>query len=95
MARYVLAGAVLVGSASAGSVSCSMGAPLSCHNTTAYDTCCLNYPGGHLVQTQFWDTNPATGPSNSWTIHGLWYLSRLSYPILSVRWLTTKQAGPL
>jgi ribonuclease T2 len=25
-----------------------------------------------LVQTQFWDTSPSTGPSNSWTIHGLW-----------------------
>lgn len=25
-----------------------------------------------MLQTQFWDTNPSTGPSNSWTIHGLW-----------------------
>jgi len=24
------------------------------------------------VQTQFWDTNPSTGPTDSWTIHGLW-----------------------
>ncbi|KAI9844320.1 MAG: Ribonuclease T2 precursor (RNase T2) [Thelocarpon superellum] len=23
-------------------------------------------------QTQFWDANPSTGPSDSWTIHGLW-----------------------
>jgi ribonuclease T2 len=23
-------------------------------------------------KTQFWDANPATGPSDSWTIHGLW-----------------------
>lgn len=45
----------------------------SCHNTTAVaDTCCFNTPGGQLLQTQFWDTNPSTGPSNSWTIHGLW-----------------------
>jgi ribonuclease T2 len=22
--------------------------------------------------TQFWDTNPAVGPDDSWTIHGLW-----------------------
>jgi hypothetical protein len=32
--------------------------PLSCHNTTMItDTCCFNAPGG---------------PSNSWTVHGLW-----------------------
>ena len=24
------------------------------------------------VQTQFWDASPSTGPSDSWTIHGLW-----------------------
>ncbi|KAI5777180.1 ribonuclease-like protein T2 [Geopyxis carbonaria] len=46
---------------------------LSCQNTTAVaDTCCFNAPGGQLLQTQFWDTAPAVGPSNSWTIHGLW-----------------------
>lgn len=47
--------------------------PLSCQNTTAVaDTCCFNAPGGLLLQTQFWDTNPPTGPNNSWTVHGLW-----------------------
>ncbi|KAH9905840.1 ribonuclease T2-like protein [Xylariomycetidae sp. FL2044] len=46
---------------------------LSCHNTTAVaDTCCFNYPGGSLLQTQFWDTDPVVGPADSWTIHGLW-----------------------
>ncbi|MCJ1423103.1 ribonuclease T2-like [Sticta canariensis] len=46
---------------------------LSCQNTTpVQDTCCFNYPGGQLLQTQFWDTNPPTGPVDSWTIHGLW-----------------------
>ncbi len=46
---------------------------LSCHNTTAVSNlCCFNAPGGSLLQTQFWDTNPSSGPSNSWTIHGLW-----------------------
>ncbi|KAJ5925188.1 hypothetical protein N7454_007827 [Penicillium verhagenii] len=46
---------------------------LSCHNTTAVsDLCCFNYPGGSLAQVQFWDTDPATGPTDSWTIHGLW-----------------------
>ena len=46
---------------------------LSCHNTTAQaNLCCFNSPGGALLQTQFWDTNPPTGPSDSWTLHGLW-----------------------
>ncbi|TKA80219.1 hypothetical protein B0A55_04162 [Friedmanniomyces simplex] len=27
---------------------------------------------GELLQTQFWDTSPVTGPADSWTIHGLW-----------------------
>ncbi|CAG8972130.1 hypothetical protein HYALB_00008135 [Hymenoscyphus albidus] len=46
---------------------------LSCHNTTvAEDLCCFNAPGGQLLQTQFWDTAPSTGPNNSWTLHGLW-----------------------
>jgi ribonuclease T2 len=34
--------------------------------------CCFESPGGLLLQTQFWDTHPATGPADSWTIHGLW-----------------------
>ena len=25
-------------------------------------------------QTQFWDADPSTGPVDSWTIHGLWYV---------------------
>ncbi|KAJ5155608.1 hypothetical protein N7492_008411 [Penicillium capsulatum] len=36
------------------------------------DTCCFNYPGGQMLQTQFWDVDPALGPDDSWTIHGLW-----------------------
>ncbi|KAJ6083223.1 hypothetical protein N7467_007358 [Penicillium canescens] len=36
------------------------------------DTCCFNYPGGQMLQTQFWDVDPALGPEDSWTIHGLW-----------------------
>jgi ribonuclease T2 len=45
--------------------------------------CCFNAPGGQLLQTQFWDTNPPTGPNDSWTLHGLWYVSRNSYKSLS------------
>lgn len=36
------------------------------------NTCCFNYPGGQMLQTQFWDADPAVGPVDSWTIHGLW-----------------------
>lgn len=69
MAVLYLAQSVLGGTPK----SCSSTTTLSCHNTTTVaDTCCFNYPGGSLLQTQFWDTDPAVGPSDSWTIHGLW-----------------------
>ncbi|OTB02046.1 hypothetical protein M426DRAFT_322993 [Hypoxylon sp. CI-4A] len=52
---------------------CTSTTELSCHNsTTVADLCCFNYPGGSLLQTQFWDTDPVVGPDDSWTIHGLW-----------------------
>lgn len=55
------------------SVSCPATSQLSCHNTTVpTNLCCFNSPGGALLQTQFWDTDPVVGPSDSWTIHGLW-----------------------
>ncbi len=48
---------------------------LSCHNTSAVqNTCCFNAPGGQLLQTQFWDTSPPTGPVDHWTVHGLWFV---------------------
>ncbi|KAK6595768.1 ribonuclease t2 [Botrytis cinerea] len=53
--------------------SCPSTSPLSCHNSTAApDSCCFIYPGGQLLQTQFWDYSPAIGPADSWTLHGLW-----------------------
>ncbi|KAG9119706.1 ribonuclease T2-like, partial [Ceratobasidium sp. 392] len=53
--------------------SCSVSGQASCQNTTAQSNlCCFEAPGGQLLQTQFWDFNPSTGPSDSWTIHGLW-----------------------
>ncbi|OQV02517.1 hypothetical protein CLAIMM_07704 [Cladophialophora immunda] len=47
---------------------------LSCPSPPPQDinTCCVNHPSGHFLQTQFWDTAPPIGPNNSWTIHGLW-----------------------
>lgn len=47
-------------------------APLSCHNTTAISNACCTEVQGQVLQVQFWDTQPATGPANHWTIHGLW-----------------------
>lgn len=55
--------------------SCPIDGPLSCHNTTAIpaeDSCCFIYPSGQLLVTQFWDTRPSIGPSDHWTLHGLW-----------------------
>lgn len=47
---------------------------LSCQTRySGQDTCCFNYPGGQVLQTQFWDADPAVGPDDSWTIHGLWW----------------------
>ncbi|CAK5277098.1 unnamed protein product [Mycena citricolor] len=53
------------------SSGCSSSGALSCSSSKS-GTCCFEAPGGLLLQTQFWDTSPSTGPSNSWTIHGLW-----------------------
>jgi ribonuclease T2 len=71
--RIVLASLLALPVALAGSPKTCSSPQLSCQNTTAVsDLCCFNAPGGQLLQTQFWDTSPSTGPSNSWTIHGLW-----------------------
>jgi hypothetical protein len=40
------------------------------YQTSVADTCCFLAPG-QILQTQFWDYDPSTGPSNSWTIHGM------------------------
>lgn len=47
---------------------------LSCSTAPScpLDPCLTNTPGGLLLLTQFWDYSPAIGPSDSWTIHGLW-----------------------
>jgi ribonuclease T2 len=44
---------------------------LSCSGSSS-DTCCISSPYGLIQQVQFWDTDPVTGPDDSWTIHGLW-----------------------
>jgi ribonuclease T2 len=54
---------------------CPLPPALSCPALPPHDgvdTCCVNHPSGHFLQTQFWDTSPALGPDDSWTIHGLW-----------------------
>jgi len=74
--------------------SCPANSPLSCHNSTvAPDSCCFIHPGGQLLQTQFWDVRPSIGPEDSWTLHGLWYVSRfpLPRPLCSVQPETIKR----
>ncbi|KAF7318643.1 Ribonuclease T2 [Mycena chlorophos] len=55
---------------------CPTNGARSCASTSAEGTCCLEgSTTGLLLQTQFWDAGSAsdsTGPTNSWTIHGLW-----------------------
>ena len=53
-------------------MGCPSNSPLSCSSSSVSNTCCTNSPGGLLLQTQFWDYNPETGPLDSWTVHGLW-----------------------
>ena len=53
---------------------CPADSELSCSTENPEDTCCYNHPGGLVLLTEFWDTDPVTGPVDSWTIHGLWYV---------------------
>ncbi|MCJ1354993.1 MAG: ribonuclease T2-like [Icmadophila ericetorum] len=73
IAKLALGAAVFSTAVSAtGSETCT-NPKLSCHTTPIpTNTCCYVTPGGQLLQTQFWDTDPVTGPTTSWTIHGLW-----------------------
>lgn len=51
--------------------SCPSNSPISCSSSNAA-SCCFESPGGILLQTQFWDYSPATGPKDLFTLHGLW-----------------------
>ncbi|KAJ5131396.1 uncharacterized protein N7515_007435 [Penicillium bovifimosum] len=67
-----LAAMTLVTGTNADIGTCDTDSGFSCASSSTEATCCFNYPGGALLQTQFWDTDPSTGPSDSWTVHGLW-----------------------
>ncbi|KGO74875.1 hypothetical protein PITC_043760 [Penicillium italicum] len=67
-----LAAMSLITGTTANLETCASSTPFSCESSSTEPTCCFNYPGGTLLQTQFWDTSPSTGPAHSWTIHGLW-----------------------
>ena len=68
--------------------SCPIDPPISCsrdvlnQNDDDISSCCFESPAGIIELTQFWDYNPATGPSDLFTAHGLWnmYCSGHSYP---------------
>jgi len=70
---YHTLGGLLQARSTSISSGCGTDGPASCTaNPPPSNLCCYESPGGLLVLTQFWDTNPSTGPSKSWTIHGLW-----------------------
>ena len=46
--------------------TCPPDIPLSCHNETVVENTCCFIPSGQLLQTQFWDSKPATGPSGTY-----------------------------
>ncbi|KAF8659270.1 hypothetical protein AX14_007624 [Amanita brunnescens Koide BX004] len=53
--------------------SCDASSPPSCSASgDVSGTCCYESPGGLISLVQFWETHPPDGPSDSWTIHGLW-----------------------
>lgn len=53
--------------------NCPIDVPMSCMNKTLVsDSCCFEYPGGVVLQTQFWDYYPPVGPDDLFTLHGLW-----------------------
>ncbi|KAG1754930.1 ribonuclease T2 [Suillus paluster] len=68
-----LLGSSYVNSKYSSSSGCGTSGPASCQSTgTSTNTCCYETPGGLILQTQFWDTDVAGSPADSWTIHGLW-----------------------
>ncbi|KAI4722679.1 ribonuclease T2 [Aureobasidium sp. EXF-10727] len=72
MSSTLIALSTLLGMTAAVIESCPANAPISCQTSgTIQNTCCTEVQG-QVLQTQFWDSSPATGPSDSWTIHGLW-----------------------
>lgn len=59
--------AAFVASATAftGLKTCDADLPMSCQNDTAVeDTCCF-VTSGEILLTQFWDTEPVTGPAGT------------------------------
>ena len=62
MAAFVSRSLYGLAAIAAGSPKTCTSSQTSCQNTTAVaDLCCFNAPGGQMLQTQFWDTSPATG----------------------------------
>lgn len=60
-----------IGASSGDHESCPSDSPWSC-SISQESSCCYEGSNGIFLQTQFWDYNPATGPDESWTLHGLW-----------------------
>lgn len=71
---FLIALGSFAGSAVAAVSACAASAPLSCQSSGSVQNTCCTEAQGQVLQVQFWDSSPATGPANSWTIHGLWYV---------------------
>lgn len=52
--------------------TCPIDTPISCSNPDQENSCCYESSNGMFLATQFWDYNPATGPDDLFTTHGLW-----------------------
>ncbi|CAN6602711.1 ribonuclease T2-like [Trichomonascus vanleenenianus] len=52
--------------------TCPVDTPISCSINSGKDSCCYEATNGIILSTQFWDYNPATGPDDLFTLHGLW-----------------------
>jgi ribonuclease T2 len=68
MSSSLIAFSTLLGLAAAVIESCPANSPISCQTSgTIQNTCCTEVQG-QVLQTQFWDSDPATGPEDSWTV---------------------------
>lgn len=56
-----------------GHETCPADPPLSCSaDAGTSDSCCYEGVNGVMLMTQLWDYDPAIGPEDLFTIHGLW-----------------------
>ncbi|GEQ68144.1 hypothetical protein JCM33374_g1811 [Metschnikowia sp. JCM 33374] len=52
--------------------TCPASIPETCTSSSISNTCCFESQNGVIVQTQYWDYKPSTGPVEEFTLRGLW-----------------------